>query len=152
MLQTKVHNPQIGQNTITFPTNIMRCSSSLAAILLAGLNIRSSFALPLDSVDSLDKSLLKRAGPIVKYQALGDSYSAGVQAGNSVNSGGGGNNCMRTDGSYAYQLMNDPDVVNQGDSGYGTYIQEFSLPCLYLAWGLKFFSGKPFFKLFTFIQ
>ena len=80
---------------------------------------------PFEPFDSL---LHKRAGPIVKYQALGDSYSAGNQAGNAVNSGGGGDNCMRTDGSYAYQLSNDTDVVDQGGSGYRTYIPKLS-PC-----------------------
>ena len=106
----------------------MPSASSLAVILSAGLSIHSSFALPLDSVQSLDNVLHKRVGPIVKYQALGDSYSAGVQAGNAVNSGGGGTNCMRTDGSYAFQLMNDPNVVNQGGPGYRMYIQSRPLP------------------------
>ena len=114
----------------------MHSASSLAAILSAGLSVRSSFALPLDSGNLLDSILQKRAGPIVKYQALGDSYSAGNQAGSAVNSGGGGNNCQRTDGSYAYQLMNDPDVVDQGGSGYRTYIQELFLPSPYTARGL----------------
>lgn len=108
----------------------MHSASSLTAILSAGLSIRSSFASPLDYVKSLDKVSHKRAGPIVKYQALGDSYSAGNQAGNAVNSGGGGNNCQRTDGSYAYQLMNDADVVNQGGSGYRMYISALFLPCV----------------------
>ena len=97
---------------------------------------------PLEPFGNL---LHKRAGPIVKYQALGDSYSAGNQAGDPVNSGGGGNNCMRTDGSYAYQLMNDPDVVNQGGSGYRTYIPGLShchsqnvSGCQYLSEGVVF--------------
>lgn len=106
----------------------MHSTSSLAAILSASLSIRSSFASPLDFVKSLDNVLHKRAGPIVKYQALGDSCSAGIGAGNAVNSGGGGNNCQGTDGSYAFQLMNDADVVNQQGSDYRTYIPELFLP------------------------
>ena len=104
----------------------MHFTSSLAALLSAGLSIRTSFASPMNPLEPLDNLLHKRAGPIVKYQALGDSYSAGNQAGSPVNSGGGGDNCMRTDGSYAYQLMNDPDVVNQGGSGYRMYIPGLS--------------------------
>ena len=114
----------------------MHSASSLAAILSAGLGIRSSFALPLDTSDSLDDVLQKRGGPIVKYQALGDSYSAGIQAGKAVNSGGGGgNDCQRTDGSYAYQLKNDPEVVDQGGSGYCAYIS-------HLVPGLKKLFGR----------
>ena len=105
----------------------MHSTSSFAAILSAGLSIRASFASPMNSLEPFENLLHKRAGPIVKYQALGDSYSAGNQAGDPVNSGGGGDNCMRTDGSYAYQLMNDPDVVNKDGSGYRTCIPELSL-------------------------
>lgn len=130
----------------------MYSASSLTAILSVGLSIRSSFASPLDLVKSLDDVLIKRAGPIVKYQALGDSYSAGVGAGNAVNSGGGGNNCQRTDGSYAYQLMNDADVVNQQGSGYRTYISELSLPFSWNGPCLATLSGGSSFNLCTYIE
>lgn len=46
--------------------------------------------------------------PIIKYMALGDSFSAGNGAGNLVSTDQPA--CDRTDGSYAYQLYNDEEV------------------------------------------
>ena len=44
------------------------------------------------------------------YVALGDSFSAGNRAGNSLDA----TNCQRTDGSYPYQLKSDPQIVAPG--------------------------------------
>ncbi|KAK3171371.1 hypothetical protein OEA41_003455 [Lepraria neglecta] len=109
---TPIVSPAISNTTLATIIGSAPPSTARPSLIASNIplsNLSSSVATPSGVA-------APNGRPIITYMALGDSFSAGNGAGKLVSPDQPA--CDRTDGSYVYHLLNDPEVFCRNDPFY----------------------------------